>query len=402
MLFTGGARVPVAASGPAQHGGVVLDKFGGLHPFGGAAVNTSGAPYWPGWNIARSVVVLPDGSGGWTLDGWGGIHAWGTAPAITTPAYWPGWDIARALVVLPDNTSGYVLDGWGSLHPFGAAPPLNIAFWYGWDIARGIDVRLDSQSHAVIGAATLDAWGGLHTTGSYASAAPAAFTNTSTYHSLHSVDGLSYAVAQFGVISILDGALRPYWNGFPDWGTWNVIQDTVLLGGDNPTPTQQPLVQWAWNGYLASTGQAYDVTYVPACSIPWSVRSAAEQVVVVSVECQRLSAYQHGQLVLNARVTTARPGRITPHGWHRVLYKRSPGWVLMNVTFGPAVRIQYGIGFDNIGDIFHDASWEPDWAYGMASSLQPPYGSHGCVHVPLQQLGAIYGWVRVGASVYIN
>jgi hypothetical protein len=397
----GGHPAQVRAAGPTQHGGVVLDKFGGLHPFGGANVDTRNAPYWGGSNIARSAVVLPDGSGGWTLDDWGGIHNWGAAPAIATPSYWPGWDIARALVVLPDEASGYVLDGWGTLHAFGAAPALSITYWPRWDIARGVDVRLDAQN-AVIGAAVLDAWGGVHATGSYASGGPPMYPGWDAYHSLHSVGGSSYAVAQFGVVSIIDGALHPYWAGYPDFGAWNVEQDVVLLGGDNPSPTGQPLSPWTYNQFRAATGQLYDVSYVPGCAIPNAAHFAAAQVIIVSVECQRLTAYQNGQPILNVAVTTARPGRVTPHGWHQILSKRSPAAVLMNVTWGPVMAVQYAMAFDNIGDIFHDASWEPLWAYGLASSLNPPYGSHGCVHVPAQQLGALFAWARLGASVYIN
>lgn len=401
-LFSGStALAPVSASGPAQPGGVALDKYGGLHPFGGASVNTSGAPYWAGWNIARSLVVLPDGSGGWTLDGWGGIHHWGAAPPITTPFDEHGWDIARALVVLPDEASGYVLDGWGTLHAFGSAPPLSITSWPGWDIARGLDVRLDAQNN-VIGAAILDAWGGIHATGSYGSGGPAAYPGRYAYHSLHSVNGLAYAVGGWGVVSIIDSALSPYWSGFPGWGAWDITQDVALLRADDPAWTLQPLSAWASNEWLASTGQLYDVSYVPACAIPASARYAAAQVIVVSVECQHLSAYQNGQLVLDSPVTTARPGRVTPPGWHRILWKRSPWSVLFNVTYGPVIRVHYGMGFDNIGDIFHDAPWEPAWAYGLSSSLQPPYGSHGCVHVPPGPLGSLYGWANVGASVFIN
>ena len=57
-------------------------------------------PYWPGWNIARGVAVLPDGSGGYVLDGWGGLYPLGlnghpAAPQATNTPYWPRWDVAR-------------------------------------------------------------------------------------------------------------------------------------------------------------------------------------------------------------------------------------------------------------------------------------------------------------------
>ena len=60
---------------------------------------------------------------GYVLDGWGGIHPFGGAPAVTGGPYWPSWDIARGLVMLPGSSSaGYVIDGYAGMHPFGGAP----------------------------------------------------------------------------------------------------------------------------------------------------------------------------------------------------------------------------------------------------------------------------------------
>jgi hypothetical protein len=157
---------------------VVLDGWGGLHPF---RVNGSTAPlsvqataYWPGWDIARKVVIFADGTGGYVMDGWGGLHPFGIngAPPVieanlTITGYWPGWNIARDLVLVPGNGShaGYVMDGWGGLHPFhpttdastmpGAISP---AYWPGWDIARGVWLLPGSATSGY----TLDGWGGLH------------------------------------------------------------------------------------------------------------------------------------------------------------------------------------------------------------------------------------------------
>ena len=115
-----------AASGVT--GGATLDRYGGLHPFGGLALNRTGAPYWNGIDIARAVSLREDGSGGWILDGYGGIHAFGSAAPIKTPGYWNEWAIARAFVVtsrdangLLDGRQGYLLDGYGGLWPWGGA-----------------------------------------------------------------------------------------------------------------------------------------------------------------------------------------------------------------------------------------------------------------------------------------
>jgi hypothetical protein len=103
---------------PDGAGSIVLDGLGGLHAAGTARV-PGGAPYWPGWDIARSIALTPDGTGLYVLDGWGGVHPVG-APAFGSP--WFGWDVARAIVA---SAAGYaVLDGLGGLHRFGDAPPI--------------------------------------------------------------------------------------------------------------------------------------------------------------------------------------------------------------------------------------------------------------------------------------
>jgi hypothetical protein len=160
---------------PPPRPGYVLDGYGGLHPLpmGGRAPGVPhDGPYWYGWDIARDVVVLPDGTGGYVLDGWGGLHPFGIganpAPPVPVDApYWPGWDIARGVGVTADGTGGYVLDGWGGLHPFtvpGAnhrrPARLNGPYWTGRDIARA--VTLGPGGSGVL----LDGWGGLHTVGS--------------------------------------------------------------------------------------------------------------------------------------------------------------------------------------------------------------------------------------------
>ena len=103
--------------------------------------------YWPGWKIARDVVLV-SGNGshsGYILDGYGGLHPFhpttdGSAmpPALTT-TYWPGWDIARSVIMAGSPTSGYTLDGYGGIHPFGGVPAITgAAYWSGRDIARSM------------------------------------------------------------------------------------------------------------------------------------------------------------------------------------------------------------------------------------------------------------------------
>jgi PQQ-like domain len=145
-----------------------LDGYGGIHAAGSASAMTAGT-YWPGWNIARSVALFPDGSGGYVLDGYGGLHPFGIASAVAGYTYWPGWDIARQVVLAPwsnaGSPAGWTLDGYGGLHPFGGAPAVSgNPYWGGWDIARGVVILPDSTPGSVAGYA-LDGWGGVHAFG---------------------------------------------------------------------------------------------------------------------------------------------------------------------------------------------------------------------------------------------
>jgi N-acetyl-anhydromuramyl-L-alanine amidase AmpD len=163
---------------PDGSGGFVLDGWGGLHPFrlngSTAPLQAQGFTYW-GWDIARKVVIFADGSGGYVLDGWGGLHPFGingpvppTAATIAGGSYWPGWDIARDIVLTPGNLnhSGYLLDGYGGIHPFhsatdGSTMPTGIhSAYFGWDIARRLWLSRGSTATAPTGY-MLNGWGGL-------------------------------------------------------------------------------------------------------------------------------------------------------------------------------------------------------------------------------------------------
>ena len=207
---TAGATVPVSvrhADGTVSGasfsyvyltGIYTLDGYGGIHPDGGS-VPMSGGPYW-GWKIARSSVMLSDGTGGYVLDGYGGIHPFGSAPPIPAnlSAYF-GFDIARDIALMPGSSAtaaaGYVLDGWGGLHPFHTAnlpqsPTSGTPYWRGWDIAKRLVILSSGE-----GGYVLDGWGGLHPFGIGSHPVPAIDSN------------------------------HAYWNG------WNIARDVVLLPG---------------------------------------------------------------------------------------------------------------------------------------------------------------------------
>ena len=223
-LVSGGSP-PILNSTIQAPGGVLLDGFGGLHPFGGYPLNGSGAPYWAGWDIARSLQLVPGGGGGWELDGFGGIHPFGGAPSLGTSPYWAGWDIARSLVVYmgPNGQfQGYELDGFGGIHPLNGAPALSGApYWSGFDVARGLVLSFDSNG-VPNGGMTLDAWGGLHPFGSFSTAGLNLnyYSGHDVYLHLEEVSGIPYAVGVYGVVTPLVSSsdFSANWSGYPDWG----------------------------------------------------------------------------------------------------------------------------------------------------------------------------------------
>ncbi|MDQ1403725.1 MAG: polysaccharide biosynthesis protein PslG [Actinomycetota bacterium] len=231
---------PPAPTGPSTSG-LVLDGWGGLHPFGDEAAPTTGA-YWKGWDIARGMAMLPDGSGGLVLDGWGGLHPFTTgtaaAPAPTHTAYWKGWDIARSIALLPDGTGGYVLDGWGGLHPFAIGsnplPPdvSGLPYWKGWAIARSVTILPDGT-----GGYVLDGWGGVHPFAIGHNKAPAGFDTGAYWKGWDIARGLTLLADGSGGFVLdgwgglhgfgLNGQPAPAMPSSAYWGGWDIARAIV-------------------------------------------------------------------------------------------------------------------------------------------------------------------------------
>jgi hypothetical protein len=160
----------ITVNGTPSAAGCVLDGFGGLHPWaevpavtaveiGGVGVSCTGTGYWPNWDIATKITVIPGTDEGYVMDGFGGLHPFNGAPYYAPTGYWPGWTIARDVVAT--STGGYTVDGFGGIHPFGNAPVITPSgYWPNWDIVRGIAVASGGT-----GAYTLDGFGGVHPAG---------------------------------------------------------------------------------------------------------------------------------------------------------------------------------------------------------------------------------------------
>lgn len=219
--------------------GYVLDGWGGLHRAGaGQPHPVRGGSYWPGWDIARGVALLPDDAGGYVVDGWGGLHPFAIAGNPTPPRasgspYWPGWDIVRDIAILPDGTGGYVLDGWGGMHPFaiGNNPPppkpLGGPYWPGWDIARGVTLTND-------GGYVVDGWGGIHRFNLPGRPTPPPVVSSPYWTGWDIVRGITlnpsstagYVVDGWGGLHPFSagGSALPRYRNAPYWVGWDIVE----------------------------------------------------------------------------------------------------------------------------------------------------------------------------------
>jgi outer membrane protein assembly factor BamB len=181
----------------------------------------------------------PPAPTGYTVDGWGGVHAYGGAPAVSVSAYWPGWDIARGVVVRRDGTGhvngGYVADAWGGVHPFGGAPAVDASsYWPGWNIARSL--ALDPCIGGVVAGDVVDGWGGLHPFAQVGSPRPATPQPTATWIGADMVRGVAVTGLGQGLVLDAFGGIHPY-GGAPNvfstgyWFGWNVARGISLIPG---------------------------------------------------------------------------------------------------------------------------------------------------------------------------
>ncbi len=234
----------------ALPGGLTLDGFGGLNRFrvgtGPLPPALHGGPYWLGWDIARGVSVLSNGTGGYVLDGFGGLNTFrigngATPPAVHNGPYWLGWDIARGVALLPNRTGGYIVDGYGGIHPFrlgsNRMPPAisGNPYWLGQDMARGITITPDGKGGYVV-----DRKGRLHAFKIGSSGAKPPATNGGYYNDYISTRGVSVSFDGTGGF-VGDGfggihgfgigvqAPPPATHGGPYWLGWDIARDIALM-----------------------------------------------------------------------------------------------------------------------------------------------------------------------------
>jgi hypothetical protein len=216
-----------------------------------------------------------------------------------------------------------------------------------------------------------------------------------------------------------------YWMVASDGGVF-AFGDAHFLGSMGDKRLNQPIVGMAatpdGGGYwmVASDGGIFafgdapflgsgsghirygnDVASRPECGAPSNAVSKTGKVIVISLRCQELSAYQDGMPILTTYITTGRPALPTPAGQYSVLRKVSPwlmtsDWPSSSPYWYPPSWVQYTLWFRNDGYAIHDAPWRS--AYGPGTQAN---GSHGCVNVPMPTMATLYRWADVGIPVRV-
>jgi hypothetical protein len=155
----------------------------------------------------------------------------------------------------------------------------------------------------------------------------------------------------------------------------------------SPTPTATP------------TPTPTPVAVVPSCAgTPAGVKH-----IYVSISEQSLSACTGPVLFTSSAVTTGASALTnvhdaTPVGTWRI-YSKVQNTVLVGHDANGSWRdvVAYWMPFYGAYG-FHDASWQ---TFPFGSPLYTTQGSHGCVHVPVDVLGTLYGWAPIGTLVTV-
>jgi lipoprotein-anchoring transpeptidase ErfK/SrfK len=136
------------------------------------------------------------------------------------------------------------------------------------------------------------------------------------------------------------------------------------------------------------------------------VPSGAGKVIIVHLATQQLVASDGGCPVLTSLVTTGRDALPTDRGTFQIFakypkYKMVSPWPKGNPYWYPDTYVYNAMEFVNDGTFIHSAGWQPANGYGPGSQ-NGPFASHGCVHVPDDQLQKLFDWADIGTTVTVT
>lgn len=169
---------------------------------------------------------------------------------------------------------------------------------------------------------------------------------------------------------------------------------------DEETETQN-LIASINNGEVATKEPVYEQTAASHAAQDWG-----NTYVEVDLSAQHMWYVVNGSVTMETDVVTGRPtpDRITPAGVYSILeMKRNKTLVgtINPATGEPIYRtpVSYWMRVTWTGIGFHDANWQS--AFG-GTRYQTSAGSHGCINMPVNRAGELYGMLSVGTPVIIH
>jgi lipoprotein-anchoring transpeptidase ErfK/SrfK len=148
-----------------------------------------------------------------------------------------------------------------------------------------------------------------------------------------------------------------------------------------------------------------------AADPPPPAAAPAGKEIIVSLNQEKLFAYENGKLVGQTVVTTGGPLTRTPVGTYSVLQKRSnfymtSPWPEDDWRWYAPSWVNYALLFQSSGYFVHDAPWRHNFGPGSDAQTGTPggdlTGTHGCVNVPPQFERDLYNWADIGTPVIVQ
>jgi ribosomal protein L24E len=341
------------------HGFWLVASDGGIFPFGSAG------GYGSLGNVRLNAPVVgmagtPDGHGYWLVASDGGVFPFGSAGGYGALGDRHLNQPVVGMAATPSGHGYWLVASDGGIFPFGDAP--------GYGSLGNVPLN-----QPIVGMAATPTGHGYWLVASDGGIFP--FGDAGGYGSLGSVR-LNAPI--FGMAATANGG-----------GYWLVAQDGGVFPFGNAPGIGSGF------GHLKT-----DVAARPECGVPASAVTPGK-VIIVSLACQELTAYENGVPVIVTYIVTGRPELATPPGEYSVLSKISPFLMVSPWGFGSPFWyspgwVQYTLWFRNDGYAIHDANWRTNFG-PWATEI----GSHGCINIPVPIMPSLYAWAPVGTPVRV-
>lgn len=136
--------------------------------------------------------------------------------------------------------------------------------------------------------------------------------------------------------------------------------------------------------------------YVKWVNVPSEPKADTKKRIVIDLSEQKLYAYEGDEVVRESLVSTGVRGTETPKGEFKILYKKPSRYMqgpLPGMTdYYDLPGVPWTMFFTWSGAAIHGAYWHND--FGKKHS-------HGCVNLPINESGWLYGWASTGTRVIV-